>query len=102
MTAQPNPAIAQLQALRQEVSALRQDLANPKWDYLVLQVVIVRMFGKSSIDIGCDDPEVLKAIKGKSTTDALSYIGSLGWEMVVATPGSAVASNFLYFKRRAQ
>lgn len=70
-----------------------------KWEYLVLQVIILRGFGKSTINIGSDNKEVEKAVKGKSISEAFNYVGSLGWELVTTTPGSATASSHLYFKR---
>lgn len=70
-----------------------------KWEYLVLQVVIMRAFGRSSINIGCDNKEIEKAMHGKAISDCFNYLGALGWELVTTTPGSAAASSNLYFKR---
>lgn len=76
--------------------------APQKWEYLVLQVVAVRMFGNAGIDIASDDKELQKALKQHKTLDsALSYVGSLGWELTTTTPGSAGGSHYLYFKRPA-
>lgn len=74
--------------------------APQKWEYLVLQCIALRMFGKGSVDIGSDDKALEKKLKEFKTLDeAMCYVGSLGWELVTTTPGSAAGSRYLYFKR---
>ena len=72
-----------------------------QWQYLTVQVVIERLPGRSITDYECDDPEILKAIKGQPTEAALRYLLDRGWELLVAIPGSAAGSNLLHFRRQS-
>jgi hypothetical protein len=68
-----------------------------KWQYLVIQVAL----RSNGADYDCDQAAIANALRGKPVSEALSYLGSQGWELGASTLGAATGSKVLYFQRPA-
>jgi len=74
-------------------------ITQQKYEYLAIEVVSIKLLGASSTTFNLENKDLKKALSGKTLTNGLNYLASLGWELIAAANGFSVGSNTLYLKQ---